>query len=187
MDRTRTPHADAHPDFDREVLRHRRELLGAGLRLTGSRAEAEDLVQEAVLRAWVFRHRFEPGTNGRAWIHRILLNTFISAYRRKRRERDVLAAAAAVAVGEWSEPSCRAPEPVEGLGDEVQAALEALPEEFRRVVVLVDLEERSYRDAAAAIGCPIGTVMSRLHRARRAMKARLEAYATTEGYLAQAA
>jgi RNA polymerase sigma-70 factor (ECF subfamily) len=72
-------------DFDREVLRHRRDLLGAGVRLTGSRVEAEDLVQEAVMRAWLFWHRFAPGTNGRAWMHRILLNTFINGYRRKRR------------------------------------------------------------------------------------------------------
>ena len=156
--------------FDHEVLRHQRELVGAGMRLTGSRAEAEDLVQEAVMRAWVFWHRFQPGTNGRAWMHRILVNTFINGYRRKRRERDVLAAVHAQDLRD--EPHVETPG--EGLGDEVQAALDALPEEFRRVVVLVDLEERSYRDAADEIGCPIGTVMSRLHRARKQMKQRLE-------------
>lgn len=174
-------------DFEREVLRHRRELIGAGTRLTGSRAEAEDLVQDAVMRAWTFWHRFEPGTNGRAWMHRILLNTFINGYRRKRRERDILAAVHAeeLRAQGWDRHAERAPG--EGLGDEVQAALDALPEEFRRVVVLVDLEERSYRDAAVALGCPIGTVMSRLHRARRAMKRQLEAYASTEGYAAEAA
>jgi RNA polymerase sigma-70 factor (ECF subfamily) len=181
MDTTRDP--AARDDFDREVLRHRRELLGAGLRLTGSRAEAEDLVQDAVMRAWVFWHRFEPGTNGRAWMHRILVNTFINGYRRKRRERDILTAVHAEELREHGWRAHLAVDPGEGLGDEVQAALDALPEEFRRVVVLVDLEERSYRDAADAIGCPIGTVMSRLHRARRAMKEKLGGYASTEGYL----
>lgn len=169
-------------DFEREVLRHRRELIGAGVRLTGSRAEAEDLVQDAVMRAWVFWHRFEPGTNGRAWMHRILLNTFINGYRRRRRERDVLQTVHAQELREQGWDASAALAPGESLGDEVQAALDALPDDFRRVVVLVDLEDKSYRDAADAIGCPIGTVMSRLHRARRAMKRSLEDYATQEGY-----
>ncbi len=180
------PGTNDRADFDREVLRHRRELVGAGLRLTNSRAEAEDLVQEAVMRAWVFWHRFEPGTNGRAWMHRILVNTFINGYRRKRRERDILGAVHAEELRARGWES-HVETPGEALGDEVQAALDALPEEFRRVVVLVDLEERSYRDAADAIGCPIGTVMSRLHRARKAMKSQLEEYATVEGYVALAA
>lgn len=180
-------HVQQRIDFEHEVLRHRRELIGAGMRLTGSRAEAEDLVQDAVMRAWTFWHRFEPGTNGRAWMHRILLNTFINGYRRKRRERDILQAVHAEELRAQGWDGHVGEAPGEGLGDEVQAALDALPEEFRRVVVLVDLEERSYRDAASAIGCPIGTVMSRLHRARRAMKRQLEEYASTEGYAAEAA
>jgi RNA polymerase sigma-70 factor (ECF subfamily) len=179
-DRAASPSAAPRADFDREVIRHRAELVGAGIRMTGSRAEAEDLVQEAVMRAWVFWHRFEPGTNGRAWMHRILLNTFINGYRRRRRERDVLQTVHAQEMREqWDAQASDTPG--EALGDEVQAALDALPEEFRRVVVLVDLEERSYRDAADAIGCPIGTVMSRLHRARRAMKRDLEQYAEHAG------
>lgn len=186
MDTTGALRITDRADFDREVLRHRRELIGSGLRLAGSRAEAEDLVQEAVMRAWVFWHRFEPGTNGRAWMHRILINTFINGYRRKRRERDILALVHAEELRAQGWES-HVETPGEGLGDEVQAALDALPEDFRRVVVLVDLEDRSYRDAADTLGCPIGTVMSRLHRARRAMKAKLEEYATVEGYLEQAA
>lgn len=182
----RSAHLGRH-DFEREVLRHRRELIGAGMRMTGSRAEAEDLVQDAVMRAWVFWHRFEPGTNGRAWMHRILLNTFINGYRRRRRERDILQTVHAQELRDQGWDASVAMTPGETLGDEVQAALDALPEDFRRVVVLVDLEERSYRDAADAIGCPIGTVMSRLHRARRAMKQKLSDYATTSGHLAEAA
>lgn len=183
-----TSHLSCPPDFQREVLRHRAELLGAGIRLCGSRSDAEDLVQEAVMRAWVFWHRFEPGTNGRAWMHRILLNTFINGYRKRRRERDILAMVRAEELHAQSmDEAARELAPGEALGDEVKAALDELPEDFRRVLVLVDLEEKSYRDAAHTIGCPIGTVMSRLHRARRAMKAKLVDYAANETGLAEAA
>lgn len=163
--------------FDAEVCRHRSDLIQTGLRLTGSRAEAEDLVQEAVMRAWVFWSRFEPGTNSRAWMHRIVVNTFINSYRRRRREREILERIHA----EPANPSVSVVQ-TEGLSDEVQAALDALPGDFRDVVVLVDIQDRSYRDAADAIGCPVGTVMSRLHRARKAMKRALGDYASCEGY-----
>ncbi len=168
--------------YDREVLAHRPELVAAALRLTGSRAEAEDLVQEAVLRAWVFWHRFEPGTNGRAWMHRILLNTFINGYRRRRREREILSQVHAVETHARRTDEALHITPGEALSDEVSSALARLPEDFRRVIVLVDLQDRSYRDAATTIGCPIGTVMSRLHRARRAMQRELASYASTLGY-----
>lgn len=182
------PHATDRAEFDREVLTHRRELFGAALRMTGRRAEAEDLVQEAVLRAWTFWSRFQPGTNGRAWMHRILVNTFINGYRRRRREREILGEIKIEVRDDRAWDRGVRPVPGEGLGDEVTAALEALPPEFREVLVLVDLDDRSYKDAAHAIGCPIGTVMSRLHRARRAMKQRLSDYAVHEGYVtAQAA
>jgi RNA polymerase sigma-70 factor (ECF subfamily) len=177
----------ARAEFDREVLAHQHELFGAAMRMTGSRAEAQDLVQEAVLRAWTFWERFQPGTNGRAWMHRILVNTFINGYRRRRREREILGEIRRDG-GFDLEPCTVRAIPGEGLGDEVATALSALPEEFRQVLVLVDLNERSYKDAAQALGCPIGTVMSRLHRARRAMKRQLSDYATAEGYVqAQAA
>lgn len=173
--------------FDQHVLRHRAELIAAGVRLAGSRAEAEDLVQEAVMRAWMFWHRFEPGTNGRAWMHRILLNTFINGYRKRRREREVLAEVQAEELRDLGWDSHVSLTPGESLGDEVSAALRRLPEDFRRVLVLVDLEDRSYRDAALVLGCPIGTVMSRLHRARMAMKRELGEYAVAEGYVGEGA
>lgn len=173
--------------FKREVLAHRGELVGAAMRMTGGRAQAEDLVQEAILRAWTFWDRFQPGTNGRAWMHRILVNTFINGYRRRRREREILGEITReTRLDAFAEPSV-SPVPGEGLGDEVTAALHTLPDEFREVIVLVDLDERSYKDAASVIGCPIGTVMSRLHRARRAMKEQLGGYAMSEGYVQQAA
>lgn len=173
--------------YDREVLVHRAELVAAAMRLTGSRAEAEDLVQEAVMRAWVFWRRFEPGTNGRAWMHRILVNTFITGYRKRRREREVLSQVHAIEEHARRAHEASSITPGEALSDEVAAALAGLPEDFRRVVVLVDLEDKSYRDAAAILGCPIGTVMSRLHRARRAMQRTLATYAATMGYASSTA
>ncbi len=165
-------------DFQRSVLPYLLELRGAAVRLAGSQSEADDLLQEAGMRAWQFRDHFEPGSNGRAWLHRILVNTFINGWRRKRREREVLAQ---VVVEPQTRASVAAIDGV-ALGDEVSAALAALPADFRAVLVLVDMQDRSYREVADALGCPIGTVMSRLHRARRAMQRRLSDYARGEGY-----
>lgn len=167
--------------FAREVLAHRSELVAAGARLAGSRSEAEDLVQEAIMRAWIFFERFQPGTNGRAWMHRILFNTFVNGYRRRRREREILGQVYAAEQHHAAQRSLE-PLPTETLSDEVKAALAKLHPDFRRVIELVDLDERSYRDAALILGCPIGTVMSRLHRARRAMKRELAGYAEAEGW-----
>lgn len=174
-------------EFDRTVLVHLDELYGTAVRLTGSRSDAEDVVQEAVMRAWAFWDRFQPGTNARAWMHRILMNTFISGYRRRRRERDVLAE---VGIHErrrpwWQHEARHARQ--EGLSDEVERALESLPEEFRAVVLLVDYDELSYKEVARVIDRPIGTVMSRLHRGRRILKRRLRGYAEQEGIIAEAA
>lgn len=170
--------AMAAADFQTGVLPFLHELRGAAVRLAGSQSEADDLLQEAGMRAWQFRDHFEPGSNGRAWLHRILVNTFINGWRRKRREGEVLAQICV-------EPQARAQvAAIDGvaLGDEVSAALAALSADFRAVLVRVDLLDQSYREAADALGCPIGTVMSRLHRARRAMQRSLGAYARDEGY-----
>jgi len=174
-------------EFDETVLTHLDELYGTAVRLTRSASDAEDLVQDAVMRAWAFWDRFEPGTNARAWMHRILMNTFINGYRRRKRERDMLAQARVEASRgpRWSHEDRRARQ--DGLGDEVEAALAALPEEFRSVVLLVDHNGLSYKEVARTLDCPIGTVMSRLHRARRLLKQRLRSYAVTEGYIPQAA
>lgn len=168
--------------YDREVLSHRAELSGLALRLTGSRADAEDLLQDAVLRAWLFWHRFEDGTNGRAWLYRILVNVFITGYRKRRREREVLTELSSALSRVHASTSPTADVLGEGISDEVARALACLPEDFRKTLELVDLEERSYREAADALGCPVGTVMSRLHRARRAVRRELTRYAATMGY-----
>jgi RNA polymerase sigma-70 factor (ECF subfamily) len=133
-------------------------------------------------RAWTFFSYFEPGSNARAWMHRILRNTFISGYRRKRRERE-LNGRIAHETELYGSATGATPE---GLGDEVTAALASLAPEFRDAVVLVDLESFSYRDAADRLGCPIGTVMSRLHRGRRALRRALTDYAVEVGVAAAA-
>lgn len=169
--------------FEAAVARYTPVLQEAARRLTGSSDEAADLVQDAVMRAWTFWDRFEPGSNARAWLHRILMNTFINAYRKQRRERELFRAA-----GEESRRDAHTAADLhgaerDGLGDEVGAALAALPPEFRSVVELVDLGDLSYREVATRLGCPIGTVMSRLHRARKQLQESLLRYAREEGYL----
>lgn len=170
--------------FEVAVARYTPVLHEAARRLTGSTDEAADLVQDAVMRAWTFWDRFEPGSNARAWLHRILMNTFINAYRKQRRERDLFRAA-----GEESRRDAHSAADLfdaerDGLSDEVGAALAALPAEFRAVVELVDLGDLSYREVATQLGCPIGTVMSRLHRARKQLQESLAEYARAEGFLA---
>lgn len=139
-------------------------LRARATRLTRSRIEADDLLQDTVLRALRFESTFEHGTNLRAWLHQILESVFISGCRRRARERSAL--------GRYAEDptlsSRSSPEPVLRLvSDRVDVALRSLPKKFREVVELVDLGDRTYREAADEIGVPVGTVMSRLFRARR--------------------
>lgn len=168
-------------EFSREALQHLDTLYGAALRLTRSESDAEDLVQDAILKAYRFWDHFEPGTNLRAWLLRIQTNTFINKYRRKTRERKVLGGDQAEPVGDgvMSRAAMRAlTDPV---GDamrslvtqEIQAALDELSDEHRLMIVLADVEELSYKEIADIVGCPVGTVMSRLHRARKQMQLRL--------------
>src|SRR5688572_5718381 len=168
-------------EFEKEALVHASALYAVALRMTRRPADAEDLVQDALLKAMRARHQFEAGTNLRAWLLRILTNTFINKHKRGVLERSLLGAEDLDPVSDgWMSASTlralRDPEtqvlrPV--LEEEIRQALDRLPEDFRMAVLLVDVEELSYKEAAAALGCPVGTVMSRLHRARRLLKAEL--------------
>jgi RNA polymerase sigma-70 factor (ECF subfamily) len=173
------PHRDpAREAFDADVLPHLDTLYANALRLTRSQADAEDLAQETVLRAFRFHDRFEPGSNMKAWLLRIQYNAFVDRYRRVTRERAVekdgphSTAGADVmsrdALRALTDPTGNALRPL--VLRELEAALETLPEDQRTVVLLADVEELSYKEIAEVIGCPIGTVMSRLHRARRALR-----------------
>lgn len=175
-------HVDpSREEFEREALKHLDALYGAALRLTRSASDAEDLVQDAFVKAYRFYDRFEPGTNMKAWLFRILTNTFINKYRRSTRERKVLEGREAEPVGEGvmsraamrtlTDPISEAHRRI--ITAEIQEALDSLPEDYRVMIVLADVEELSYKEIAAIVGCPIGTVMSRLHRARKKMQRRL--------------
>ncbi|MGH2529444.1 MAG: sigma-70 family RNA polymerase sigma factor [Actinomycetota bacterium] len=163
--------------FERDVLPLLPNLFSAALRLTRNPSDAEDLVQEAYLRAFRGFSGFEEGTNLRAWMYRILTNTFINAYRKKQREPvtvqedDLEDWYLYDKLGETGvEPSAEA-EVLRRMPDEdVQRALEDLPEGFRLAVLLADVEGFAYKEIAEILDIPIGTVMSRLHRGRRALE-----------------
>ena len=173
--------------FEREALPILEAMYGAALRLTRNPADAEDLLQETGLKAYQSFHQFSPGTNLKAWLYRILTNAYISRYRKARREP--------VRVSVDGDPSFslydqiasetgaspeeqildRIPE------DDVKKALEALPDQFRIAVLLADVEGFSYKEIADITGVSIGTVMSRLHRGRKALQKSLWEYARTHG------
>jgi RNA polymerase sigma-70 factor (ECF subfamily) len=144
--------------------------------LSGNRAAADDLVQDTIERALRFADQYERGTNLRAWAQQILFSVFVTRWRRIRRERKALEHLASDPCA-WTLPSgFVAPDAGKGaLMQSTLRKLEALPEGFRAVVIMVDLESRSYRDAAKELGVPVGTVMSRLHRGRKLLAAQLEA------------
>lgn len=163
-----------------EILPCAPDLTRTALRLTRGSALADDLVQETLVRAWQARASFRPGTNARAWTQRILFNTYVNHYRKSKRERRALDELGRI-------PLSKQRAPHDGLGDEVVAALEDLQPEFREAVRLVDLEDLSYQDAAQALRCPVGTVMSRLHRGRKRLRGALRGYAVGEGVVRSAA
>ncbi|MGB5194202.1 MAG: sigma-70 family RNA polymerase sigma factor [Polyangiales bacterium] len=166
--------------YNEEILPCVPDLSRTALRLTRGTALADDLVQETLTRAWQARASFRPGTNARAWTHRILFNTYINHYRKKKREREALQELRGI-----SRTTSRAEH--DGFGDEVAAALAALQPEFREAVELVDLGELSYQDAADRLDCPVGTVMSRLHRGRKRLRRALHGYAIDQGVVRSAA
>lgn len=175
--------------FELDMLAHLDSLYGVAARMTRGGAEAEDLVQDTLLKAMKAREQFQPGTNLKAWLLRILTNTFINKYRRGGLERDVLEGPDAEALTDgWvsasamralRDPEASALTPL--VEAEVQRALDALPEEFRLAVVLSDVEELSYKEIAEAMGCPVGTVMSRLHRGRKLLQKSLREHAESIG------
>ena len=172
--------------FEREVLVHLDVLYRVALRLSGSAADADDLVQETMLRAFRSWHQYQPGTNARAWLLTILRNQFINEYRRRRRHAQATEEIA-------SDPhavflSVRDLDPTGAffdriVDDRVLAAIDALPDEFREAVILVDSEGLSYEEAAQVLEVPIGTLKSRLFRARRRLQQELYDYAVEMGYI----
>ncbi|MCB9521499.1 MAG: sigma-70 family RNA polymerase sigma factor [Myxococcales bacterium] len=184
--------SDLRRRFDSEAMVHADALFGAALRLTKSRRDAEDLLQDTLLKAFQHFDRYEPGTNCKAWLFRILTNTFINRYRKSQRERVFLLddpdtkplAERAVAreLTDFDGPVGTDEESIARLfGDEIGAALQRVPVDFRVAVLLTDVYDFSYKEVAEMLEVPIGTVMSRLYRGRRLLRAQLAEYAVERG------
>jgi RNA polymerase sigma-70 factor (ECF subfamily) len=177
---------DLERRFETEAMPFLGQLYGTALRLTRNPSDAEEVVQETMLRAYRAFNQFEEGTNLKAWLYKILTNTFISSYRKKQREPQTVSADAnedfslydrlvEANVSPEAELLDRIPD------EEVKQALEGLPEQFRTAVLLADVEGFSYQEIADITGVAIGTVMSRLHRGRKALQRALWDYAKQRG------
>ena len=178
--------------FEALALEHFDALYNTAVRLTRNPSEAQDLVQETFLKAFRFYHRFEPGTNMKAWLFTILRNTYINVYRKASRQQQVDFDQVAPFYADPSDSAEPAPQADRGgmeemlrhlVQDDVKRALEALPDEYRTVVLLADLEDFAYKEIAEIVGCPVGTVMSRLFRGRRLLRKSLAEFAKASGYI----
>lgn len=178
--------------FEQQAFEHFDALYSTALRLTRNALDAEDLLQDTYLRAYRFYDKFSPGTNFKAWIFKILTNTFINRYRRKMREPQKVDYEKIEFFYSEDEENDRHLSDVDDYNEEaynelfddkIKEALEKLSEDFRLVVILCDIHGFSYKEIAGIINTPIGTVMSRLSRGRRQLQKFLEEYAIKEGYI----
>lgn len=187
------PRHDRRAEFEEVALPHFDALFNLALNLTRNRGEAEDLVQEAFLRAYRFFDTYRPGTQIKAWLFRILRNTFINRYRSKKsRPEEVdfgkIESAYELLVEEnfLRDRKPLSPEDtvLQGvLDEEIAQAIGTLPEEYRTVVILALVEDMAYKEIAEALSIPLGTVMSRLHRGRKRLQAELLEFARRRGIL----
>lgn len=176
--------------FEAEAMQYVDQLYAAALRMARNRADAEDLVQEAYLKAFAAFHQYTPGTNLKAWLYRILTNTYINVYRKRQREPQQANSdrvedwqlAAASSHDSRGLPSAEN-EALARLPDsDIKEALASIPEDFRMAVYYSDVEGFSYKEIAEIMDIPLGTVMSRLHRGRKLLRDRLTDYAAERGY-----
>jgi RNA polymerase sigma-70 factor (ECF subfamily) len=174
--------------FDGEFMPHIDSMYNFGYRLTFDGDDAKDLVQDTYLKAYRFINSFEQGTNAKAWLFRILKNSFINEYRKKSKQptkvdyQEVETYYNSDDVHYQSTSDLRAESVKDMLGDEISNALNSLAVDFRTVIILCDLEGFTYEEMAKILDIPIGTVRSRLHRARNLLKEKLQSYAQHMGY-----
>ncbi len=178
-----------HTEFEAEALPHMDVLYNFALRTTGNADDARDLLQETYLKAYRFWDKYEKGTNIRAWLFRIMKNSYINRYRKETKEPDKVDYDDIENFYNTIRAESTDPNDLQQqlygnlLGDEVTKALQSLPDDFRTVVILCDIEGLTYEEIAEFVECPIGTVRSRLHRGRKLLQAKLFEYAKQQGMI----
>ncbi len=189
VDREKESAEQRRKRFEADALQYMNQLYSAALRYTKNPADAQDLVQDTYAKAYVSFHQFEPGTNLKAWLYRILTTTFINTYRKDQRrpqlsDKELEDWQIADASSHTSDQGKSAEDvALENLPDsDIKRALAEIPEEFRIAVYLADVEGFSYKEIAEIVGVPTGTVMSRLHRGRKQLREKLTDYARELGY-----
>ena len=179
---------DKNDIFDNEFMPHIDSMYNFGYRLTFDEDDAKDLVQDTYLKAYRFINSFEQGTNAKAWLFRILKNSFINEYRKKSKQpakvdyQEVETYYNSESVDYSITSDLRVDAVKDMIGDEISNALNSLAVDFRTVIILCDLEGFTYEEMAKILDIPIGTVRSRLHRARNLLKEKLRSYAQDMGY-----
>jgi len=182
---------ELYAEFEKEALPHMDSLYNYALRITGDEDDADDLVQETYLKAFRFFDKFEKGTNCKAWLFRILKNTFINDYRKNIKEPDKVDYDDVQNFYETIKSTDVKTQHVESdafsnlLDDDISKAIAQLPEDFRTVIILSDIEGFNYEEIADFVDCPVGTVRSRLHRARKMLYAKLYDYAKENGFVTE--
>jgi RNA polymerase sigma-70 factor, ECF subfamily len=173
-----------HREFQETMVPFMDMLYGYAIYLTGGKEDASDLLQETFLKAYRFFDKFEQGTNAKAWLYRIMRNTYINDYRRTKRIPDQVEYDEQVSPYRMLPRDTHGPDEVPGelFEDEVAVAIARLPEKFKSVIVLRDVEDLPYEEIAEALEIPIGTVRSRLHRARSILFDQLKSYARDRGH-----
>jgi RNA polymerase sigma-70 factor (ECF subfamily) len=186
-----TKKSEKHREFEREALPHTDLLYNYALRMTNNPADADDLLQETFLKAYRFWDKYEPGTNIRAWLFRIMKNSYINRYRKETKEPTTVDYGEVenfyTSVKDRASESNDLQETLYGnlLDDDVASAVADLPEDFRTVVILCDIEGLSYEEIADFVDIPLGTVRSRLHRGRKLLREQLLSYARKRGYISR--
>ena len=190
VDREKESAAERTKRFERDALQYMNQLYAAAMRYTKNPEDAQDLVQDTYIKAYNSFHQFEPGTNLKAWLYRVLTTTFINNYRKDQRrpqtsDSELEDWQIAEASSHTSDQGKSTEDVVlENLPDsDIKNALAEIPEEFRMAVYLADVEGFSYKEIAEIVGVPAGTVMSRLHRGRKQLREKLTDYARERGYV----